>query len=119
MTAKKRDSLKVHEKDSTEQAMDKNSKLLNKIKRLEKELKKLRSEKKTLEVAWRETYNKYSEITKDISLRDILEHIESGSSLVSARGECASCKEKVLKKIDFSSFCILICANCGHREKSQ
>ena len=117
MAGKSKDSLRIHRKDSIEQAIDKNDKLFNMIDRLEKTVKKLKSECKTLKRAWENTEKKHEEIVKGITLQEILDHIQSGTPLSTTKESCKMCGEKTLNSIKCSDFYIVICGNCGHREK--
>lgn len=114
---KKRNIYKVSKKDSIEEAIEKNEKLINRVRNLEKENRRLKSENKTLQKAWYDTEVKLNKEVKDVSLEDVFESIENGIPLKKLRRACKECGCKKVRKLDYTDFEIVICGSCGYRAK--
>ena len=97
-------SLKAHEKDSMEDMVEKNEKLIKRVQNLEKENKRIKSENKTLEYAW-------------IKTKEVILEIESGRPLTKLKRKCSNCSSKSMNKIQYDGFCVVACGRCGYRNR--
>lgn len=117
MSLKNLNSLKYFKKDTLEDLIDKNDKLIKIIRKLEREKKNLKSENKTLDVAWKKTEKQYKKQIQEATLQEVFEYLESGSSILKTRKKCESCEQCTMKKLSFNGFYIYICGNCNYRKR--
>lgn len=106
------------EQEELDKLKEDNKRLKQRVRKLEKEIKKYKSNAKTVESVWQETENYLMEVTKGVSLEEILKTIRDGKPLDGrkVRRKCTICGLNTMKKIQFDKFYVAIC-NCGHREK--
>lgn len=115
----KRNSYKVHKKDSIEDAIDKNETLTRRLNKLERENKKLKSENKTLQNAWHKTEEYLVAISENKSIKTIFDEIDTKTSLRKVRKKCpnSSCGSKTLNKRIYDGYSVLSCLMCGYRNR--
>jgi DNA-directed RNA polymerase subunit RPC12/RpoP len=110
-------NLKVKKMDTIEDATDKNDKLINMVKKLQKQVSELKTQNTTLQKVFNKTEIFLKEVTEGISLNEILQHVKDGSPLRKVSDLCPHCNSKTLKKMVFQGFHVILCNQCGYREK--
>jgi hypothetical protein len=114
--AGKKGIYRVSSKDSIEDAIDKNEKLIAKIGRLEREIKKLRSSNRTIKDIWTKTEEYLLAISEEKSLKEIFSEIDTKTSLRKVKKKCPSCSNKQMNKRHYDGYYVISC-DCGYRNR--
>lgn len=116
---RKRNTYRVHKKDSIEDAIEKNEALIRRLDSLERENKKLKSQNKTLNNAWQKTEEYLVAISDKKDIDEIFEEIDTKTNLRKIRKKCpdSKCGGKTMNKRKYDGYYILSCTKCGYRNK--
>jgi len=87
------------------------------IKKLKQENKRLRSENKTLEDAWSKTESYLIAISKNKTIKEIFDELDSKTFIRTIKMKCGKCDNKTMNKRQFNKYYLVYCGRCGYRNR--
>ena len=87
------------------------------ILKLKKEVKRLKSENSTLKNAWNKTESYLIAISKDKTIKEIFDELESKTFTRTIKMKCKKCDNNTMNKRQFDNYFLVYCSKCGYRNR--